>query len=108
MLLFLPQKGNDPPPPRVGPDFNLIAGRSTMPGVSRILPVPYFVQPTLVTCQSTVLKMMASYIETSLLMAMHQSWRSRHSRYLERHQPGSLTSSQSRQRSREHEMVAGK
>jgi hypothetical protein len=40
-----------------------------MPGFSRILPVPYFAQPTSITCQSTVLKMMASYIEDSILLA---------------------------------------
>jgi hypothetical protein len=34
-----------------------------MPGVTRILPVPYFAQPTGITCQSTVLKMFASYLE---------------------------------------------
>jgi len=34
-----------------------------MPGVTRILPVPYFTQPTGITCQSTVLKMFASYLE---------------------------------------------
>jgi peptidase C39-like protein len=32
-----------------------------------VLPVPYFVQPTDYTCQSTVLKMMASYLEQSVL-----------------------------------------
>lgn len=39
-----------------------------MPGVSRVLPVPYFSQPTGVTCQSTVLKMMASYIEQNVVL----------------------------------------
>jgi len=34
-----------------------------MPGRSKILPVAYFVQPTSNTCQSTVLKMMAAYLD---------------------------------------------
>lgn len=34
-----------------------------MRGRSKLLPVPYFMQPTAITCQSTVLKMMASYLE---------------------------------------------
>lgn len=34
-----------------------------MVGRSKVLPVPYFMQPTAITCQSTVLKMMASYLE---------------------------------------------
>lgn len=34
-----------------------------MPGRSRTLPVPYFVQPTSVTCQSTCLRMFAAYLE---------------------------------------------
>jgi peptidase C39-like protein len=38
-----------------------------MAGVSKTLPVPYFTQPTGVTCQSTVLKMMAAYIEQNVL-----------------------------------------
>lgn len=32
-----------------------------------VLPVPYFVQPNDYTCQSTVLKMMASYLERSVV-----------------------------------------
>jgi hypothetical protein len=32
-----------------------------------VLPVPYFMQPTGTTCQSTVLKMMAAYLEQSVL-----------------------------------------
>lgn len=40
-----------------------------MAGLSRILPVPYFVQPTPITCQSTVLKMMSSYLEERVVMA---------------------------------------
>lgn len=35
---------------------------------SRILPVPYFVQPTSNTCQSTCLKMMATSLEQSVVM----------------------------------------
>ncbi len=35
---------------------------------SRILDVPYFVQPTPITCQSTCLKMMASYLERQVLL----------------------------------------
>jgi hypothetical protein len=31
---------------------------------SKVLPVPYFVQPDHTTCQSTVLKMMAAYLQT--------------------------------------------
>jgi hypothetical protein len=38
-----------------------------MAGVSRTLPVPYFAQPTSITCQSTVLKMMASYLEQNVV-----------------------------------------
>jgi hypothetical protein len=38
-----------------------------MAGRSKTLPVPYFAQPTGVTCQSTVLKMFASYLEGSVL-----------------------------------------
>jgi hypothetical protein len=34
-----------------------------MPAFAKTLPVPYFAQPTSITCQSTVLKMMANYIE---------------------------------------------
>jgi hypothetical protein len=34
---------------------------------SRTLPVPYFTQPTGITCQSTVLKMMASYLEREVV-----------------------------------------
>jgi hypothetical protein len=42
---------------------------TTLTGIRRttVLPVPYFTQPTDNTCQSTVLKMMASYIEHSVL-----------------------------------------
>jgi hypothetical protein len=36
-------------------------------GTSKLLPVPYFVQPTGNTCQSTVLKMFAAYIEREVL-----------------------------------------
>lgn len=39
-----------------------------MPGRTRILPVPYFVQPTSNTCQSTVLKMMATYLEDRVIL----------------------------------------
>lgn len=39
-----------------------------MPPLSRILEVPYFVQPTAITCQSTCLKMFASYIETRVAL----------------------------------------
>ncbi|HUG40908.1 MAG TPA: C39 family peptidase [Longimicrobiales bacterium] len=38
-----------------------------MSGLNRILPVPYFVQPTAVTCQSTCLKMFATYLERSVV-----------------------------------------
>ena len=34
-----------------------------MPAFAKTLPVPYFTQPTSITCQSTVLKMMATYLE---------------------------------------------
>lgn len=37
-------------------------------GETRILPVPYFVQPTHNTCQSTCLKMMAYYLEQFVLL----------------------------------------
>jgi hypothetical protein len=40
-----------------------------MAGLSRVLPVPYFVQPTPITCQSTVLKMMSSYLEENVVNA---------------------------------------
>jgi len=40
-----------------------------MSTTSRVLPVPYFVQPNAVTCQSTVLKMMASYLENQVIRA---------------------------------------
>ena len=36
--------------------------------MTKILPVPYFSQPTGITCQSTVLKMFASYLEQSVVM----------------------------------------
>ena len=36
-------------------------------GRSKVLPVPYFVQPTGVTCQATCLRMMAAYLEQSVL-----------------------------------------
>ena len=39
-----------------------------MGGMSRSLPVPYFVQPTEITCQSTVLKMFATYLEQSVVL----------------------------------------
>ena len=35
---------------------------------NKTLSVPYFVQPTNVTCQSTVLKMFACYLERSVLL----------------------------------------
>lgn len=38
-----------------------------MPGISKQLPVPYFTQPTATTCQSTVLKMMARYLEQEVV-----------------------------------------
>lgn len=38
-------------------------------GHTRILQVPYFIQPDPTWCQSTVLKMMATYIEREVLMA---------------------------------------
>lgn len=38
-----------------------------MAGTSKQLPVPYFTQPDDSTCQSTVLRMMASYIESEIL-----------------------------------------
>lgn len=37
-------------------------------GTSRILDVPYFVQPTGITCQSTCLKMMATYLERAIVL----------------------------------------
>ena len=39
-----------------------------MIGTSRVLPVPYFAQPTGVTCQSTVLKMFATYLEDNVAL----------------------------------------
>jgi len=39
-----------------------------MSGTTRILPVPYFAQPTGITCQSTVLKMFASYLEKFVML----------------------------------------
>lgn len=39
-----------------------------MPGRSKLLPVPYFVQPTDNTCQSSCLKMMATYLEQSVVL----------------------------------------
>jgi hypothetical protein len=39
-----------------------------MNGATRILPVPYFTQPTGITCQSTVLKMFASYLEKFVVL----------------------------------------
>jgi Peptidase_C39 like family len=36
---------------------------------TKILDVPYYLQPTSITCQSTVLKMFASYLEQSVVMA---------------------------------------
>jgi hypothetical protein len=39
-----------------------------MSGVTKTLSVPYFVQPTSNTCQSTVLKMFASYLERSVVL----------------------------------------
>lgn len=38
-----------------------------MAGMSRTLPVPYVPQPTDTTCQSTVLKMVATYLENEVL-----------------------------------------
>jgi len=38
-------------------------------GFTKVLPVPYFIQPDPTWCQSTVLKMMATYIENKVLMA---------------------------------------
>jgi hypothetical protein len=38
-----------------------------MAGISKQLPVPYFTQPTATTCQSTVLKMMAVYLENEVV-----------------------------------------
>src|SRR5207247_10809262 len=43
------------------------AAEAPMPGRSRIIPVPYFAQPTGITCQSTCLKMMATYLEQSVV-----------------------------------------
>lgn len=40
-----------------------------MLGRSRVLQVPYFSQPTSNTCQSTVLKMMATYLEQNVVRA---------------------------------------
>ena len=42
-----------------------------MAGTSKILPVPYLVQPDSTWCQSTVLKMMAMYIEGEVLKASY-------------------------------------
>jgi hypothetical protein len=39
-----------------------------MIGRTKILPVPYFTQPTPITCQSTCLRMMAAYIEHFVVM----------------------------------------
>jgi hypothetical protein len=39
-----------------------------MLGYSKVLPVPYFSQPTGITCQSTVLKMFASYLERTVVL----------------------------------------
>lgn len=36
-------------------------------GRTKVLPVPYFLQPTGITCQSTCLKMMAAYLEQSVV-----------------------------------------
>src|SRR3990167_2126102 len=43
----------------------LMPVQSLIPGKNRnvILPVPYYVQPTPTTCQSSVLKMMATYFD---------------------------------------------
>lgn len=35
---------------------------------SKVLPVPYFIQPTAITCQSTCLKMMSVYLERNVLL----------------------------------------
>ncbi len=35
-----------------------------MAGRSKVLPVPYFIQPDHTTCQSTVLKMFAAYLQS--------------------------------------------
>lgn len=42
----------------------MAAYRLPQPGSTKILPVPYFIQPTSYTCQSTCLKMMASYLDS--------------------------------------------
>jgi hypothetical protein len=39
-----------------------------MPGATKTLVVPYFTQPTAITCQSTVLKMFASYLERNIVL----------------------------------------
>jgi len=39
-----------------------------MSGRQKTLPVPYFAQPTGITCQSTVLKMFAQYLENSVVL----------------------------------------
>ena len=41
-----------------------------MAGLSKNLSVPYFTQPTPITCQSTVLKMMSSYLEQHVVHAV--------------------------------------
>jgi hypothetical protein len=43
------------------------AGAAAMAGHTKLLKVPYFTQPTDNTCQSTVLKMFATYIEQNVL-----------------------------------------
>ena len=40
-----------------------------MLGFSKALPVPYYVQPTDITCQSTCLKMFAAYLEERLMVS---------------------------------------
>ena len=37
--------------------------------ISRVLPVPYYTQPTAITCQSTCLKMFGKYLERKQLIS---------------------------------------
>lgn len=41
---------------------------ASLGGRSRILSVPYFIQPTGITCQSTCLRMMAAYLEQEVVL----------------------------------------
>jgi hypothetical protein len=43
--------------------MTIVLGRSR----TTVLPVPYFTQPTGITCQSTCLKMIATYLEQSVV-----------------------------------------